>query len=134
MDIHFSVRIRGEQLPLFQLSGLIGLPTFPAVGSDCHKVLRQLLRVAPRPLNQHANQRFNGVACTDFRTRISDLGNMYGWGISRKRMWHSTVDASGQFRRVYEYWIDPTYLARLCRLDDGFASSVASLADEGCSV
>lgn len=110
-------------LPGFELPMM--LPLFPAQPSDASRVLAELLRASPSSLHKFACEERAGTAQSDFRKRVSELVNDYGWPILRG--WTKAMDHARVMRDCMQYSVDGVTVRNLCQQCPEFAARIAEI-------
>ncbi|WP_373000171.1 hypothetical protein [Marinobacter sp.] len=104
-------------------------PLFPANGKHAHHARAALvLMLKGGKWDQYEYNRRTGFPCTDYRTRISDLGKM-GWKIDRE--FHLGIDHDGAIRKCKHYWLKPEAMRELFEQFPEFAERCRLLMDKG---
>ena len=110
-------------LPGFEIP--LMLPSFPVLSSDAGKVLAELLRAFPCGLHKFACEERVGTAQSDFRKRISELVNDYGWPILRE--WTKAMDHAHVLRACMQYSVSGATIRNLCQQCPEFAARIAAI-------
>lgn len=110
-------------LPGFEIP--LMLPTFPVESSVAGKVLAELLRASPLMVNKFACEERAGTAQSDYRKRVSELDNEYGWPVLRE--WTKATDHADVVRDCMQYTVDAVSIRNLCQQCPEFAARIAAI-------
>ena len=104
-------------------------PPFPANGKQAHHARAALvLMLKGGKWDQYQYHRETGFPCTDYRSRISDLGKL-GWDIGREFHWG--VDHDGTPRFCKHYWLNADAMRELFEQFPEFAERCRLLMEKG---